>query len=135
AVPELGDWCVIDMLGEHGAMRRLAVAHVDPAKEPLAWELERRYPMRPDDAYSPARVAHTGRAELLPEVTETILAQAARDAAHLDLLRQLGLASTMSVPLVARGRTRGTLTLATSASGRRYTRDDLAFAEEVAARA
>src|SRR2546422_11155739 len=34
AVPELGDWCVIDMLGEQGQMRRVAVAHVVPAKEP-----------------------------------------------------------------------------------------------------
>src|SRR5213075_635069 len=57
AVPELGDWCVIDMLGEQGQMRRVAVAHVVPAKEPLAWELERRHAMHPDDAYSPAQVA------------------------------------------------------------------------------
>src|SRR5213593_3586546 len=135
AVPELGDWCVIDMLGEEAQMRRVAVAHVEPAKESLAWELERRYPMRPDDAYSPARVAHTGRAELLPEVTEAILAKAAHDAAHLDLLRQLGLASSMCVPLIARGRTLGALSVAISRSGRRYTQVDLAFTEEVAARA
>src|SRR5205809_19324 len=135
AVPELGDWCVIDMLGEQAEMRRVAVAHVEPAKEPLAWELERRYPTRSDDAYSPARVAHTGRAELLPEVTEAILAKAAHDAAHLDLLRQLGLASSMCVPLIARGRTLGALSVAISRSGRRYTQVDLAFTEEVAARA
>src|SRR5438094_3218684 len=135
AVPELGDWCVIDMLDEQAQMRRVAVAHVEPAKESLAWELERRYPMRPDDAYSPARVAHTGRAELLPEVSEAILAEAAHDVAHLDLLRQLGLASSMCVPLIARGRTLGALSVAISRSGRRYTREDLAFTEEVAARA
>src|SRR5438132_581737 len=104
AVPELGDWCVIDMLGEHGQMRRVAVAHVVPAKESLAWELERRHAMRPEDAYSPARVARTGRAELVPEVTEALLAEAARDEAHLDLLHQLGLASHICVPLVERAR-------------------------------
>src|SRR2546426_9553325 len=123
------------MLDEQAQMRRVAVAHVEPAKESLAWELERRYPMRPDDAYSPARVAHTGRAELLPEVSEAILAEAAHDVAHLDLLRQLGLASSMSVPLIARGRTLGSLTVAISRPGRHYTREDLAFTEEVAARA
>src|SRR5438132_29223 len=135
AVPELGDWCVIDMLGEHGQMRRVAVAHVVPAKESLAWELERRHAMRPEDAYSPARVARTGRAELVPEVTEALLAEAARDEAHLDLLHQLGLASHICVPLVARGRTLGTLSVATSGAGRRYTREDLVFTEEVAAAA
>ncbi|HUE29582.1 MAG TPA: GAF domain-containing protein, partial [Verrucomicrobiae bacterium] len=135
AVPELGDWCVIDLLGEQGRMRRVAVAHVVAAKESLAWELERRHTMRPDDAYSPARVARTGRPELVPEITEGLLAEAARDPDHLDLLRQLGLASHICVPLVARGRTLGTLSVATSEAGRRYTRDDLAFTEEVAARA
>src|SRR2546427_9437758 len=91
--------------------------------------------MRPDDAYSPAQVARTGRAELVPEVTEALLAAAARDSDHLDLLRQLGLASHICVPLVARGRTLGTLSVATSGAERRYTREDLAFTEEVAARA
>src|SRR5437899_4210655 len=135
AVPELGDWCVIDMLGEQGQMRRVAVAHVTPAKESLAWELERRHAMRPDDAYSPARVARTGRAEFVPVVTDALLAEAAHDGGHLDLLHQLGLASSMSVPLIARGRTLGSLTVAISRPGRHYTREDLAFTEEVAARA
>src|SRR5207245_9690096 len=119
AVPELGDWCVIDMLGEQGQMRRVAVAHVVPAKEPLAWELERRHAMRPEDAYSPARVARTGRAELVPEVTEALLAEAARDGAHPDLLHQLGLASHLCLPLVARGRTLGRPRVPTSGTGRR----------------
>src|SRR5207249_4411166 len=60
AVPELGDWCVIDMLDEQAQMRRVAVAHVEPAKESLAWELERRYPMRPDDA-TPGRTSPSPR--------------------------------------------------------------------------
>src|SRR5438093_915860 len=63
------------------------------------------------------------------------LYQAAHAAAHLDLLRQLGLASSMCVPLIARGRTLGALSVAISRSGRRYTQVDLAFTEEVAARA
>src|SRR2546422_3430590 len=79
AVPELGDWCVIDMLDEQAQMRRVAVAHVEPAKESLAWELERRYPMRPGDAYSPARVADTGRRERLPEGSAALPAEAAAD--------------------------------------------------------
>src|SRR5207245_8718376 len=97
-------------------------------------ELERRYPMRPDDAYSPARVARTGRPQLVAEVTEAILAEAARDLTHLDLLHQLELTSSITVPLVARGRTLGTLSVAISASGRRYTQEGLIFIQAVAAR-
>ncbi len=45
AVPELADWCTIDIL-EPGARvsPQLAVAHVDPAKVPFAREIGQRYP-------------------------------------------------------------------------------------------
>src|SRR5204862_154633 len=48
AVPAFADWCAVDMLDEAGALRRLAVAHVDPSKVELAHELHRRYPPDPD---------------------------------------------------------------------------------------
>jgi signal transduction histidine kinase/ActR/RegA family two-component response regulator len=51
------------------------------------------------------------------------------------LAREAGLASAMTVPLVARGRTLGALTFATAESGRHYGPDDLAVAEELARRA
>src|SRR3712207_7084504 len=42
AVPHLADWCAVDVLGEDGAIRRLAVAHVDPEKVAWAHELHER---------------------------------------------------------------------------------------------
>ena len=77
----------------------------------------------------------TGEADLISDVTDEELRQIARDARHLELLRGLGLRSSMSVPMIARGRTLGTLTFGTTASGRRYTTADLALAEELARRA
>ena len=32
AVPTIADWCAVDIIGERGALQRLAVAHVDPAE-------------------------------------------------------------------------------------------------------
>ncbi len=37
-VPEVADWCAVDMLSEGGAIERLAVAHVDPEK--VDWAIE-----------------------------------------------------------------------------------------------
>src|SRR5436305_6604746 len=51
------------------------------------------------------------------------------------MTRSLGLTSYICVPLVARGRSLGALTLATAESGRLYTTDDVAFAEDIASRA
>ena len=36
AVPLIADWCAVDVLGADGKLKRLAVAHVDPAKVEFA---------------------------------------------------------------------------------------------------
>jgi PAS domain S-box-containing protein len=135
AVPYLADWCIVDMAGDDRAIRRLAVAHVDPAKVRLAKTLERRYPTNPDSPYGPAKVLRTGLSEIYPTVPDSVLVAIAHDPGHLAVLRKLGLRSVMSVPLTARGRTLGVLTFASAESGRHYTSADLALAEDLAARA
>src|SRR4029450_4924919 len=48
AVPAIADWCAVDIVGERGALQRLAVAHIDPAKVEYARMLQERYPADPD---------------------------------------------------------------------------------------
>ena len=129
-VPTLADWCAVDVLESDGSIRRLAIAHVDPAKAALANRMRRRYP--PEDAGAGlGKVLRTGRPELLPEISPEDLASIAFDRVHLDILRALGVTSGMWVPLTARGRTLGAITLASSDSGRVYGADDLSLAEEL----
>jgi PAS domain S-box-containing protein len=134
-VPHLADWCGVDILDEHGALRQVAVAHVDPAKVHWAKELNRRYPPRPDATTGPPNVARTGKAELYPEITDEMLVTSAIDDEHLRISRELGLRSAMIVPLIARDQTFGVLTLVSAESRRRYGTDDLALASELARRA
>ena len=135
AVPNLADWCVVDILDAEGGAHRLATAHADPSKIELAHQLHQRYPMHPDNAHGAARVLRTGCAELIEWIPDELLAEVARDADHLRILRELGLASFLCVPLVARGQVIGALTLVTDASGRRFDRHDLALMEEIGWRA
>jgi len=44
AVPEIADWCAVDLVDAAGLTRRLAVAHPDPATLALATELQRYEP-------------------------------------------------------------------------------------------
>ncbi|HEY9282981.1 MAG TPA: PAS domain S-box protein, partial [Pyrinomonadaceae bacterium] len=134
-VPRLADWCSIDMLTEDRALRRVAVAHEDPAKTELARELERRYPPSLNDREGVAKVLRTGESEIYPNVPEELLALVARDSEHLKLLRELGLRSALVVPLAAQGHTVGAITLVAAESGRRYSRADLPFVEDLAHRA
>jgi PAS domain S-box-containing protein len=122
-VPHLADWCAVDLVEANG-FHKISVAHSDPAKVELARELVRRYPSDPDDA--------AGAGSATPAA---FLEQAAEDAQHRAILRGLGMRSVIVVPLTARGRTHGTLTLVTAESGRIYGDDDLAFATELARRA
>jgi PAS domain S-box-containing protein len=136
AVPRVADWCAVDVLDGDGTLRRLAVAHTDPSKIELAWELHHRYPPSPDQNVGAAHVARTGRSELVTEIPGALLEQSARDAHHLETLRRLGLRSYMSVPLALRDRVLGVVTLvAGDESGRRFDASDLACAEQLAQRA
>jgi PAS domain S-box-containing protein len=135
AVPHLADWCVVDIYEEDGSLNRVAVAHQDPEKVTWAHELQEQYPPDPDSSYGVARVLRTGRPELVAEIPESLLEEAARDAEHHEILQNLGLESYLVVPLVARGRTLGTITLASAESRRRYGPADLELAEELARRA
>jgi PAS domain S-box-containing protein len=135
AVPWVADWCGVDILGEDGSVRRLAVAHVDPAKVEWARELAERYPYDPEDTRGVPAVLRTGKSELYEEIPDELLAAAARDEEHLRVMRDIGFRAAMVVPLAAHGRPFGVITFVTAESGRRYNATDLAFAEDLARRA
>ena len=98
AVPHFADWCSIDMVNEDGTISRLAVAHVEPEKVAWAHELQERYPPDPTEPYGVYNVLRTGRSEFYPDVSDEMLIQGARDAEHLEVLRQIGFRSAMLVP-------------------------------------
>jgi PAS domain S-box-containing protein len=136
AVPGLADWCAIDMVGENGEIERLAVAHQDPEKVSWAYELQERYPPRPDDPHGVPHVLRTGEPEFLPELTEEVLEEAIGDDDELRrIVGELGLRSSICVPLKARGRTFGALTLIAAESHPPYTDADFQLAIELARRA
>ncbi len=135
-VPTLADWCAVDVVEDPTAgPKRLAVAHVDRAKIDFAHELATRYPDDPSSPNGLHNVLRTGRSELYEHIPEELLLAGAKDAEHLRIIRELQLRSAMIVPLIARGRTVGALSFVYAESGRTYSKDDLAFAEDLGRRA
>jgi signal transduction histidine kinase len=134
AMPELGAWCIVDLISPEIEIRRLAVYHPDPALKALADELQ-RYPPRESDLYGAARILLTQQPELVPEVSEDALRATANDPRHVEVLRSLGFCTYMVVPLKARGRLLGAVTFIGASSAQRYTPKDLLFAEDLASRA
>jgi len=133
-VPQLADWCVIHVVKEDGSLRPVTVAHIDPLKKEWARELERRYPLKQNEAYGIPQVIRSGQSQFYPEISDSFLTAIAHDAEHLQILRELGLKSLICVPMKARGRTLGAISFVLT-SARLYTQADLAFAEDIGRRA
>jgi serine phosphatase RsbU (regulator of sigma subunit) len=133
AVPGLADWCAIHTFNPDGTDLRLEVAHADPAKTEEVRELARRYPPDLTDQSSLLnQVLATGQPVLISRVTDELIRRGARDEEQLRLTRALGLRSALTVPLQARGRVMGALTMATAESGRRFRPGDVALVEQLA---
>jgi GAF domain-containing protein len=135
AVPVIADWCAVDVLGEDGQLKRIAVAHVDPAKIQLALDLEQKYPADPNSRGGVHEVLRTGRATYMSKIPAELIAASASNDEHRQILKDLQLNSYMCVPMQAHGKTFGVLTLVYAESCREYGEADLMFARELASRA
>jgi signal transduction histidine kinase len=135
AVPALADWCVVDLLTDEGVIQRVAVVCADPGKRELAAEIQLSYPSHLERPEGTSKVLREGIPDLVEQVTPEWIDAIAPDERQRQILRSLELTSNLLVPLVARGRTIGVLTLATAESLRIYDARDVALAEELARRA
>jgi PAS domain S-box-containing protein len=126
-VPDVADICIVDALSG-GELRRLAVRVTGGEAEAAA--LAARPPATVD------RIGDPKQPRLLRTIDDAVLRQIALDDEDLARLRTLRATSAMVVPLRARGRRLGSLTLiATARSGRRFGSEDLDFAKVLAGRA
>lgn len=135
AVPDVVDWCAVDLFDGDTGRRTVAVAHVDPTRLSLAEELRRYVPAELNPEEGLGRVLNTGEALHYPEIPDEMLAAAASDETHLELLRAVGMRSVLIVPMKLGEVVLGALTLVSAESARVLDQHDLELAEQMAARA
>ncbi len=133
-VAEIADWAVVYCLDDAGAPERLEVAHRDPAKAALVRELQNAA-ISADGTNPVLEVLRTGRPVLARRVTPDALASITEDPRHLEIVRELGVASFMIVPIIARDRQLGAIALVSRHPSRQFDDEALALAEDIAARA
>jgi PAS domain S-box-containing protein len=133
-VPRFADYCIVDMVDD-GRLRQVVIAHRNPERAQLLRDLREHYPPDANEAHPVSEVLATGEPYLVEDAREEALAHAAVDEEHLALYRSLEAMSYIVVPLEARGRMLGTISLGTGESGRRFGELDLALARELARRA
>ena len=132
-LPLRGSWSIVDLVEDDGATFRVAVVHPDPERQALARALGPGWPPRRDHACGIPSAALTGRSELVARVPAEVLAQAAEEGDRVQLAR-LGIASLITVPMVAHGRIIGAMTFLSSIPGRAFREEDVALAEDLARR-
>lgn len=131
AVPYLGDWCVVLMVEEDDSVLPVALAHANGTRHEEARGILERLPSVADALPGVADVLRTGTAVVIAE-----LGHAPRAAGEAPSLSEsFHVRSGMSVPMMARGRLLGVLTLVSAESGRSYGDRDLHLAEELGRRA
>ncbi|CAN5773809.1 hypothetical protein BH23GEM6_BH23GEM6_20970 [soil metagenome] len=134
-VPRLADWCFVEMPRADGTLDPVIVFHSDHQLVEIAWEEMQRHPVDPSSPVGSPKVLRTGEPDMIRDIPDELLRAAARDDAHYELLKSMGFRSHLAVPLAARERTLGVLTLVMADSNRSFTDDDLPFAQELARRA
>ena len=135
AVPRRADWCFIDLAENNPALfNQPVVAATEPDQKSRILERRANDLLPFEGDYGAAKVLKTGEPELITDIPDAFLMSIARDATHLDLLRQFNAKSYMIVPLIAREQTLGTMVFVSSKPERRYSRVDLMMAVELAQR-
>jgi hypothetical protein len=134
AVPDLADWCVLDLVSEEGRIERLVTVHSDPARQALVEELKLHPPER-DERVGTPQVLRTGQPLLIAEVQPADLDGLARNPRHREVMDALDIGSLLIVPLVARDRPLGMWVFARSRGGPPLSDSDLQLAQTLARRA
>ena len=129
-VPSLADWCAIDVLVEHNGLERIAIIHQDERMTEYLFEFEKRFPTTEKNSADLYEVIRTGKPQFVPVVTDETIRQGARSPEHLKAMQRLGLKSLMIIPICARGKTLGALSLGYAKSGRVYTQSAFEFFQE-----
>jgi PAS domain S-box-containing protein len=133
-VPGFADWCSIHLL-DGSELKSVAVSHADPARLAQVREYEQRHPPDPKAARGVWHVLTTGQYELYPRISEEPVQERAWDEEQLRSLRELGARSVIIAPICVRNQVRGTISLVSAESGRRYQDADARLAEELGRRA
>ena len=134
-VLDIADLCLIDTVSESGAIKRVAARHRDSEKQALTARLIHEFAPEPQGSHPAPGVIRTGQPRFSPFMSDEFLRSTCRNDDHYKLVKALGFQSYITVPLTARTRILGALTMVSTHAHHRYTEEDVVVAEEIARRA
>ena len=134
-VPDLADYCIIDVFDGDGTVRRAEALHRDPTLQEVMREIQWRFPADLGAAGGMGRVLRTGQPQLVAEAGDEEIRAGVEDEKHFELLLRIRPGSYVLVPMMSRGRVLGGICLALCDPDLHYGPADLALTEEIGRRA
>jgi PAS domain S-box-containing protein len=137
-VPQLADFVKIELLEGKSGRRPVAIAHQDPEREALMRAWRQRGTLAESERVGMGTTMATGEAKLMADILPEAVVRSARETTGeegAELMRAIGPRSQIVVPLRARGRVLGALSLTMAESGRHYEEADLDLARDLGLRA
>jgi PAS domain S-box-containing protein len=132
-VPYLADGCMVDLIDEHDELRRVASASSFEDVEPVLKRL-RSHHIDLEGPHPIAQALRTGHSQHIEHVTDDLRREWSPTDAYLEDIRSWPARGVVVAPMRARGKTLGTIALA-SFTERPFTQRALATIEELARRA
>lgn len=134
SVPEISDWCSVDLYSEERGFEQVSVSHADPKKLNEAIEYRRRNPLHIDDDTAIPRMMRTGEPEFYPKITDDMIRQHVTDPDAQKFMLSINFRSMMVLPLYKGKKVIGGLSFVSSNSGRHFSESDFQMAAELASR-
>lgn len=129
-IPDLAEWCSIVVCIDRRRDRpSITVAHRDPEKVKWAEQVQRDYPYDPDATFGAAAVIRSGHRELIAHVDPIVFTLPGGD-----VLREVGLESVLTVPIVGALGMLGSLQLIRCEGQSPFTPSEIDLVEELAGR-
>lgn len=135
AVPAIADWCTIEMAGPRGTIETVAVAHADPEREPQVRAFREEFPVDKEASYGPAKAIRSGKPLLYETVDMERFREFYSDERQAQAVAALSPRSSLTAPITVRGEPIGSIMLALSRPGARFTQYDLDTVVELGRRA
>jgi signal transduction histidine kinase len=133
-VSRIADWCLIDLVQDR-EIHRVAARTKDPTKQPLVERLGKEYPLYWGSPQPTARVLETSQPLFMERMSDELLRSLTRGPEHFALIRALGTRSSMVLPLGARGRIFGVVSISHGDEAHPYTEEDFHLGLDLAQRA
>ena len=127
-------WASFQAYDARGETARVLIEHRDPERAADAAAAMERLPTAVTDETPSRRIAAGGRAMLIPEVTEELLQSTTRDEETRVLMRRMGVASAIAVPLTGSRGVLGSMAVFRGPDEPAYTEAELEVATEVGRR-